>query len=110
LLNKPCEIWKAIPVTNSLPAFDYQVDRILLDGKSPGSGESFNWQLLNNAEVDLSSCLLAGGLNNDNIQNALNLLVGLELYGLDINSGVEQSVGVKSADKIQQIFAQIRQY
>ena len=81
-----------------------------MDGKSPGSGQKFNWQVLTNSQQDLKSVLLAGGLNNDNIKSALAQLSDSDLFGLDLNSGVETSPGVKSVEKLKQAFAQIRNF
>ena len=47
--------------------------------------------------------MLAGGLNEHNIEQAL----ALNPLGLDLNSGVESAPGIKSADKIQQLFERI---
>jgi indole-3-glycerol phosphate synthase/phosphoribosylanthranilate isomerase len=54
--------------------------------------------------------MLAGGLSQDNINSALAQLSAQDLFGLDINSGVEDSPGVKSREKLNSIFTQIRNY
>ena len=113
-----CEVWQARSVLenapeNSLehiPKLSSQVDHHVLDGKSPGSGQAFNWQVLAESEQDLSNSLLAGGLNSDNIHLALAQLTNVDLFGLDLNSGVETSPGIKSSEKLAQVFAQIRNY
>ncbi|WP_114324690.1 bifunctional indole-3-glycerol-phosphate synthase TrpC/phosphoribosylanthranilate isomerase TrpF [Candidatus Colwellia aromaticivorans] len=105
-----CEIWQAKSVVESVPNLSEQVAHHVLDGKSPGSGQPFDWQILTTSEQDLSQCFLAGGLNNDNIQLALKQLTQLDLFGLDLNSGVESSPGIKSSEKLTQVFAQIRNY
>ena len=108
-----CQIWKANPVTADIPSLSEissLVSYHVLDGKSPGSGQAFNWQILTDSEQALNNCLLAGGLNNENINTALVKLNDSDLFGLDLNSGVEISPGIKSAEKLQQIFAQVRQY
>ncbi|MBQ5376465.1 MAG: phosphoribosylanthranilate isomerase, partial [Lachnospiraceae bacterium] len=68
--------------------FVKQVDkncvRLLLDGKSPGSGQSFDWQLLKGFPEEY---LLAGGLNPENVGDALHLL---DPMGIDVSSGVER--------------------
>ena len=38
------------------------------------------------------------------------LLNNENLFGLDINSGVETSPGIKSSEKLNQVFSQIRNY
>lgn len=105
-----CEIWQAQPVLENVPELNKRVAHHVLDGKSPGSGETFDWRVLADSEQDLSNSLLAGGLNNDNINVALIQLANLDLFGLDLNSGVETSLGIKSSEKLNQVFAQIRNY
>jgi len=105
-----CEVWQAKPVLSNVPELSKQVAHHVLDGKSPGSGQAFDWHILATSEQDLSTSFLAGGLNNDNIQLALKQLAQLDLFGLDLNSGVETSPGIKSSEKLSQVFAQIRNY
>ncbi|AZQ83896.1 bifunctional indole-3-glycerol-phosphate synthase TrpC/phosphoribosylanthranilate isomerase TrpF [Colwellia sp. Arc7-635] len=109
-LNDNCQIFKALPVELNVPILPKNVDHIVLDGKNAGSGQAFNWQALAESEQDLSRCFLAGGLQLDNITQACAQLTNQELFGLDINSGVESSPGIKCRDKLQQVFAQIRNY
>jgi indole-3-glycerol phosphate synthase/phosphoribosylanthranilate isomerase len=105
-----CDLWQAKSVLESVPDLSKQVAHHVLDGKSPGSGKPFDWQVLSTSDQDLSASFLAGGLNNDNIQLALKQLTQLDLFGLDLNSGVETSPGVKCSEKLSQVFAQIRNY
>ncbi len=105
-----CEIWQASAVLESVPELSTHVTHHILDGKSPGSGESFDWRILANSEQELSNSFLAGGLNANNINLALVQLTNLDLFGLDLNSGVETSPGIKSSEKLSQVFAQIRNY
>ena len=105
-----CQVWQANAVLDKVPALSGYAAQHVLDGKSPGSGQAFDWQVLADSEQDLSNSLLAGGLNNDNINLALAQLTNLDLFGLDLNSGVETSPGIKSSEKLAQVFAQIRNY
>lgn len=109
-LSQDCQIFKALPVESVVPSLTNHVEHIVLDGKHAGSGASFNWQALADSEQDLSRCFLAGGLKAENITQACQQLCNQELFGLDINSGVESSPGIKCRDKLQQVFAQIRNY
>ncbi|ARD45549.1 bifunctional indole-3-glycerol-phosphate synthase TrpC/phosphoribosylanthranilate isomerase TrpF [Colwellia sp. PAMC 21821] len=109
-LAKNCQIFKALPVEKTVPTLPINVDQIVLDGKNAGSGQAFNWQALADSEQDLSRCFLAGGLQRDNITQACAQLTHQELFGLDINSGVESSPGIKCRDKLNEVFAQIRNY
>lgn len=110
-LPEHCQIWKALKVTGDIPALALEhVDHWVLDGKNPGSGEAFGWQALAETEQDLSTCLLAGGLSEDNITSAIAQLTSQDLFGLDINSGVEHSPGDKSREKLNTVFTHIRNY
>lgn len=109
-LPKNCQVWKAVAVGQQVPEFTVNAQHYILDGKHAGSGQAFNWQALANSEQNLSSCFLAGGLNSDNIESAIEQLTTQELFGLDLNSGVEQSPGIKCREKLQQVFTQIRNY
>lgn len=111
VLPAPCQIWRAVKVEHDVPPLNnLQVDHYVLDGKKPGSGQAFSWQLLNDTEQALSTSFLAGGLNAQNINQAIDQLTTQDLFGLDINSGAETSPGVKSREKLQTIFTQIRNY
>jgi indole-3-glycerol phosphate synthase/phosphoribosylanthranilate isomerase len=110
LLPESCQIWKALPVESEIPDLMNNAQFHILDGKNAGSGETFNWRALAESEQDLTQCFLAGGLSIDNIEQAISQKTSLDLFGLDLNSGVETSPGVKSREKLQQVFAAIRHY
>jgi len=104
-LSPEIEIWRALAVTDQLPGRWPDVDRIVLDtksadGSSGGTGKQFNWQILEQLNFESPKVMLAGGINLDNVQQAARMPV----VGLDINSGVETSPGVKSESKIEQAF------
>jgi len=75
---------------------------VLLDAWHPGiaggTGESFDWTLLETLSEDNPALILAGGLNVDNVHSAVHLI---KPYAVDVSSGVEDSPGIKSAEKIQ---------
>lgn len=103
-----CQIWRAVAVGTETPDLLGAADKFVLDTKttqgSGGSGQSFDWSLLNN--IDKERVLLAGGINSSNIQMASQ--IGCQ--GLDINSGAEQAPGIKDPLKIKQLLSQIREY
>ncbi|OTA20060.1 bifunctional indole-3-glycerol phosphate synthase/phosphoribosylanthranilate isomerase [Xenorhabdus beddingii] len=105
VLPEHCEIWKAIDMSQAaeFSAIPH-VDHLLLDNGSGGTGKPFDWQLIN-PQLQHNS-ILAGGLNIENCQQAATL----GCYGLDFNSGVEVSPGIKSSQKIKHIFQQLRCY
>jgi indole-3-glycerol phosphate synthase / phosphoribosylanthranilate isomerase len=86
-----------------------QVDYFLLDcqvgQQTGGTGQAFDWQLLD-AVKDKSKLILAGGLNAENVQTAAHC----QLAMLDLNSGLESAPGIKDPQKITQIFSLLRQY
>ena len=87
-------------------------DRFLLDAKAPagselpgGNGVTFDWRLLRNLDADVDY-MLSGGLNKDNVAQAL---AETGARGLDVSSGVESAPGVKDLDRMEQFFAAVRQ-
>ena len=82
-------------------------DRFLFDAKPPkgsdlpgGNGVSFDWTLLESLP-DGVDYLLSGGLNAQNVGEALRLSAP---PGLDISSGVESAPGVKDTGRIAAFF------
>lgn len=80
-----------------------KADYVLLDGKNAGSGNTFDWSLLKNAERPF---LLAGGLNKDNVRDALKMA---KPYGLDLSSGIETD-GRKDPRKMEEFARIIRSF
>ena len=87
-------------------------DRFLFDAKPPkgselpgGNGVSFDWTLLSwlDGTVDY---MLSGGLNKDNIAEALAIT---KAPGLDASSGLESAPGVKSVALIDEFFDAVEQ-
>jgi phosphoribosylanthranilate isomerase len=80
-------------------------DRILLDAKPPrtadalpgGNGIPFDWRLLNGLDPSLSF-MLSGGLNPDNVAEAIRLT---KAKAVDVSSGVEVRPGIKDPAKIE---------
>jgi len=99
------EIWKALSVTTTLPARDLlQVNKYVLDNGQGGTGQRFDWSLLNGEKLD--NVLLAGGLGPDNCVEAAKA----GCAGLDFNSGVESQPGIKDAGKLASVFKTLRAY
>ncbi len=73
--------------------FDARVEGSHLPG---GTGRNFDWDILKNY-TSPRPWMLAGGLNPDNVGNALKLLTP---DAVDVSSGVESAPGVKDASKI----------
>lgn len=81
------------------------VDHILLDAKPPrtaqalpgGNGIAFDWRLLNGLDPGLSF-MLSGGLNPDNVAEAIRLT---KTQAVDVSSGVESGPGLKDPVRIE---------
>lgn len=68
----------------------YDVDYYLFDAPGTnfrgGSGESFDWMLLDKVNIPMDKVILAGGLNEENVGLAIMLV---EPFAVDVSSGVE---------------------
>ncbi len=63
------QIWKALSVADTLPPRNLNhVDKYLFDNGQGGTGQRFDWSLLQGQ--DLSNVMLAGGLSADNCVDA----------------------------------------
>ena len=74
-----------------------------VDGAYGGTGHTFDWRLL--PEQLSQHWILSGGLNPDNVAHALKTTGAM---AVDVSSGVEQSAGIKSPEKLRAFFAAIR--
>ena len=87
------------------------VDFFLFDTKTVahgGSGETFNWSMLNGYKLDVPF-FLSGGLSLDNLEEIKNIK-HRQFYGVDLNSRFETSPGMKDIDKLKNAFAIIKQH
>lgn len=104
-------IMKAIPISDkcdltSAALYEDHADWLLFDAKGEalpgGNGIAFDWIILKDYK-GTKPWMLAGGLNPDNIKDALFLITP---NAVDISSGVESATGIKDSDKIRSfIFA-----
>ena len=70
----------------------------VFDANSAGSGQTFDWELLNNIERDERLFILAGGLNENNVIDAIKA-VSPDI--VDVSSGVENLSGIgKDPEKV----------
>lgn len=107
LLFKNCFIWKAFNMNVKKPDYYFLnklVDRFVLDNGNGGTGKTFNWSLIN--KNFLKKIILSGGLSIHNCSNA----VKLGCAGLDFNSGIESSPGIKDHQKLFSVFYNLRKY
>ena len=77
-------------------AAEHDADVILVDSPSPGSGQLFDWTLVDQAPT-ATRLLLAGGLTPDNVAAAITTV---KPWGVDVSSGVERAPGRKDPVKL----------
>jgi len=96
------EIWRAVGVESGLDlpmVVENEVDRLVVEAKPPagatrpgGNAATFEWQITKDWSPP-SPWILAGGLDIGNVGEAIALSGAT---AVDVSSGVETSVGVKS--------------
>ena len=99
------QIWKAFRIDtagDARRAMRFPADVLLLDHGAGGTGESFDWNVLRGVQEEY---FLAGGLNCDNIREALRMLCPA---GVDVSSGVETD-GKKDPEKIREFVRIVRE-
>lgn len=78
----------------------------VFDAAEPGSGRTFDWDILSQIERDGKLFILAGGLNPDNVRKAV---AAVNPDMVDVSSGVENDDGFgKDILKIEKFVKQIR--
>lgn len=87
-----------------------KVKLLLFDAKEPGSGETFDWNLVLSLDKKDKPFFLAGGITKENVQKAIETV---EPYGVDVSSYVESEqfengiVG-KDATKLKEFIRMVR--
>lgn len=105
-------VLKAFNVSD-MDAFSHyeQMDEVVgfvMDAAVPGSGKTFDWDLLQKLPSTEKQVLLAGGLNPDNVGEALAACTG-KIDGVDTSSGVERADGNgKSKERIEAFVRAVR--
>lgn len=79
------------------PCNDILVDSPKGHGYQGGNGQTFDWQLVEKLHESNKNIILAGGLNNENVTEAIRVV---RPFMVDVSSGVETN-GVKDYRKIQ---------
>ncbi|MGQ0521012.1 MAG: phosphoribosylanthranilate isomerase [Actinomycetota bacterium] len=82
-------------------AKEYGAQIVMLDAPSPGSGQVFDWSLVDGVPPG-SRLLLAGGLTPDNVADAV---AQARPWGVDVCTGVESEPGRKDARKLRAFVA-----
>ena len=100
-------VWRAACIKgpeNLEPLGRYEVDALLLDSSSAGSGQCFNWDIIKGYKPE-KPIILAGGLDSSNIASAI---AEVRPYGVDVSSGVETG-GLKDYKKIRKFIDKARE-
>ena len=111
-LRRVCDlpIIKAQRIASREDVRKYDSDYYLFDtkrtGEYGGTGESFDWNVLEGIEKPF---FLAGGINLGNLDEALKVAYEKDAFALDISSGVETD-GIKDKNKIQETVRRVRAY
>jgi phosphoribosylanthranilate isomerase len=111
-------VFRVIHIENKRSISDLSInpnsaDYFILDSKSSdpnqlgGTGASFDWYLYNCAKTALpeKKMVLAGGINLNNLDEAVEYT---ETRMIDLSSGIEDTPGIKSHDKMQALFAHVK--
>jgi phosphoribosylanthranilate isomerase len=75
-----------------------------VDRQSGGSGRTFDWSIAR-AATKFGRVILAGGLNNQNVTEALDIV---HPYAVDVSSGVEKSPGIKDHEKMRLFIKEVQ--
>jgi len=108
------KVIKAFPVANhvdfeKLKAYEKHVDLFLFDTKTKqygGSGKQFDWNLLVSYPLE-TSYLLSGGIGIEDIQKIKDLSLP-KCIGIDANSQLEMSPGLKHVEATRSLINEIR--
>ena len=82
----------------------FSSDAVLVDGLNPGSGSTYDWDLLSQLP-DSVHVILSGGLTADNVASGIEQV---RPWGVDVSSGVEKSPGLKDAVKLRHFITNAR--
>lgn len=114
------DVIKAIPVTGAddiaaAGAYDGPADILLFDAKPPpgatrpgGHGAPFDWAILDGYKGE-TPFLVAGGLNPDNVADAIAAQKKAAAFlGVDVSSGVESAPGVKDTALVEAFVSKVK--
>lgn len=108
--NSPIPVLKAFNVSDIDKVSVYDENKnvcgYVFDAASPGSGKTFDWEILKNIPHDKRLFILAGGLDYKNVTDAIEIL---NPDIVDVSSGVEnESRTGKSREKTAEFVRTVR--
>ena len=113
LADCPIPIWRALNITDSIVTKEAmqspKISGIVLDGKQPGSGECFDWELLEEYNRGDKLLILAGGLSPENVEEAIQRV---HPDVMDVSSGVEYEGEFRGKDpkKVKAFIQEVRRW
>jgi phosphoribosylanthranilate isomerase len=109
----PFRMWKALPLVGDVAAASegWRVDAFLVDTYSSqlpgGTGQVGDWTAARRfVAVARTPVLLAGGLDPDNVQDAIR---AVQPWGVDVSSGVEDRPGRKDMGRVKAFIDRCRE-
>lgn len=114
LKNQGLKIIKAFSIDENFKFFTTQpyekvADFFLFDTKTTlpgGSGEKFNWEILNKYEGH-TPFFLSGGITVDDVKS-IKEIDHPKFTGVDLNSGFEDEPGLKNIEKLKQFISELK--
>ena len=108
LVMKVVKVAAAGDVERGIDAYASVADRLMFepaDGILPGgNGKAFDWTILSGRKISVP-WFLAGGLTPENVAEAVRVTGA---RAVDVSSGVEETRGVKSIDKIRAFLDRVK--
>jgi phosphoribosylanthranilate isomerase len=93
-----------------LKSYENKIDYFLFDTKTSkhgGSGEKFNWDLLEEYSLN-TPFFLSGGISIEDLEK-IKEIKHPKIYGVDINSKFEMAPGIKNIEKINAFIKHLKQ-
>lgn len=106
-----CYLFKALAL--GAAGIDFEqlpqgADLFIFDGACPGSGQEFDWSTLDNYTGNVPF-FIAGGIGAHNCDKVRRFVdMHRQCIGIDINSRVETSVGIKDERAVKEVIAGVR--
>lgn len=99
--NKIIKAFSIESVNDCITAQRSSADYVLLDNGKGGTGKSFDWNLLTSIS---RKYFLAGGLNPENVSNAVSML---NPFAVDVSTGIESN-GIKDENKMRRFACAVK--